>query len=161
MRRSKRATRRCSGPGERFARAKHDRDGGEGCDERRINSIRHGTHRFVGYRAPVQRTLSGAFRVGKCVVNCWLRCNINGLGSRQNTCLRPLDLDCVCSCKRATGLPLVERHASAHRDGLAGHIGIVDQHHDGLCDFFGFTKATQWNPADEIVLAFHHVRFDQ
>jgi hypothetical protein len=35
------------------------------------------------------------------------------------------------------------------------------QHHDGLCDFFGFTETAHRNPADEVVLAFHHIRFDQ
>ena len=58
-------------------------------------------------------------------------------------------------------LPLVKRHTAAHRDGLAGHVRIVEQHHDGLCDFFGFAEATHRNPAKEIVLALHHIRFDQ
>jgi hypothetical protein len=42
----------------------------------------------------------------------------------------------------AMRLPLVKCHTAAHRDGLAGHVGIVEQHHYGLCDFLGFAKAT-------------------
>ena len=57
--------------------------------------------------------------------------------------------------------PLVERHAAAHRDCLTGHVGIVEQHHDGLSDFLGLAEAAYRNPADEIRLALHHVRFDQ
>jgi hypothetical protein len=29
---------------------------------------------------------------------------------------------------------LIERHAAAHRHRLTGHVGIVEQHHDGLGD---------------------------
>jgi hypothetical protein len=31
--------------------------------------------------------------------------------------------------RRRPGKLLVERHAAAHRDGLARHVGVVDQHH--------------------------------
>src|ERR1700722_18376050 len=53
----------------------------------------------------------------------------------------------------------VERHAAAHRDGLAGHIGIVDKHYHGFCDFVGGSEAPQWNPAHQCRLPLHHVGF--
>ena len=56
---------------------------------------------------------------------------------------------------------LVERHAAAHRDCLAGHIGIADQHHCGDRDLFRSAEAAEGYPAGEIVLTLHHVRFDQ
>jgi hypothetical protein len=36
--------------------------------------------------------------------------------------------------RRRPGKLLVERHAAAHRDSLAGHVGVVDQHHDRFGD---------------------------
>jgi hypothetical protein len=29
----------------------------------------------------------------------------------------------------------IKRHTTAHRDGLAGHVGVVDQHHHGGRDW--------------------------
>src|SRR5271169_5121978 len=55
----------------------------------------------------------------------------------------------------------VESHAATHRDGLAGHVGIVDEHHDGFGDFVGCSETTERYPLDERPLAFHHLGFDQ
>ena len=40
----KRATSRCSRPGECFIRGKQNHEGAEGCDKRRIHSMGHGAH---------------------------------------------------------------------------------------------------------------------
>jgi hypothetical protein len=55
--------------------------------------------------------------------------DIRSTNERNNVCnFRSYDL----------AARLVECHAAAHRDGLTGHIGIVEQHPNGLCDFLGF-----------------------
>ena len=55
----------------------------------------------------------------------------------------------------------VERHAAAHRDGLAGHVGIIHEQHHSFCDLVSFTEASQWYPTDKFLLTLHHVCFDQ
>src|ERR1700691_2436547 len=88
----KRATSRCSRPGECFIRGKQNHEGAEGCDKRRIDSAGHGTHQFVGYGGTVQRTLRGAFRARKCIVNYWLRRNVNAQGGPQGSAISSVPL---------------------------------------------------------------------
>lgn len=68
-RRRRSKPRRCSRASRCLVRAKHQRDRAERHDKRRIHSIRHGTHQFVGYYAAPQRTLGRAYRARKHIAN--------------------------------------------------------------------------------------------